>query len=277
MNTRYSRLTTLALVAALCISGCAGMTTATRAPLADDVKRSLGTVAVLMANAETTTRFDTPPGKIGGMLGGAAAGAAAGSGVGVYLPPLFWVFTAVGVIGGTVEGFNEGVGWEQSQEADEAVELLKGIAADLNPRTTLSQRLRQQVKTRANQHPAEPDNGPSIYEEQSADYTRFSSKGIDTVLEMSAMQIALLGAGRNETTRLVNHPRNLEIIVRTRLIRTTNQEVIDERNVGFRSPTSHDFMDWSSDGASLFRKELDAALTSLTDAVVDDLLPVTGN
>lgn len=134
MNTRNTpRLLVFALIAIFGADGCAGMTTAARAPLADEVKRSLGAVAVLMANAETTTRFDTPPGKIGGMLGGAAAGAAAGSGVGVYLPPLFWVFTAVGVIGGTVEGFNEGVGWEQSQEADEAVELLKGIAADLLP------------------------------------------------------------------------------------------------------------------------------------------------
>ena len=104
------------------------------------------------------------------------------------------------------------------------------------------------------------------------DYTSLSGTETDTVLELSDLRIGLNAVYSRNNNSLTNPPSHLEISVHTRLVRTANGNVIDERDIGFRSPDAHIFVFWTADDASLFRKELDTALTTLADTIGDCLL-----
>lgn len=274
MNARNAqRLVTLTLIAAFCIGGCAGMPIATLPPLANDVKQGLGTVGVLKEDAAVGTDFGTPHGKISGLLMGAASGAAELGAMGAWAggPILGGVFAVLGATAGAVMGANEGLSGEQSQEAEQQAATLKDIAAESNPYDALRQRLQESAKTRTKQRLVVLENNGSPTSGQ-PDFTILTGAGIDTVLELSDIRIGLNAVYRRENNRVINHPNHLEVSVHTRLVRIANREVIDERDVAYRSPVAHDFIDWTVDDASLFRRELDTALTELTATIGDCLL-----
>lgn len=274
MNTRNAqRLVTLTLIAAFCIGGCTGMPIATLPPLANDVKQGLGTVGMLKEDAVVGINFGTPHGKISGLLMGAASGAAELGAMGAWAggPILGGVFAVLGATAGAVMGANEGLSGEQSQEAEQQAATLKDIGAESNPYDALRQRFQESAKTRTKQRLVVLENNGSPTSGQ-PDFTILTGAGIDTVLELSDIRIGLNAVYRRENNRVINHPNHLEVSVHTRLVRIANREVIDERDVAYRSPVAHDFIDWTVDDASLFRRELDTALTELTATIGDCLL-----
>jgi hypothetical protein len=175
----------------------------------------------------------------------------------------------VGIVGGVVVGSVAGA------VTAEAAEHVKKAEAELqNAVTTL--RVQETVRDRVFQvtgpHTLHPiifmrEQDPTALE-QEVYYRVLASKGMDTILEINVLTLAL--AGRWE----INPPLAVFMRVHTRLIRTVDATVLYDSTLEYHGATRRKFTEWALYNAQPFREELDHASESLAEKIVEEVFLV---
>ncbi len=210
-----------------------------------------------------------------GQLNNAGRGALSGSVLGAYgvqcgfglllcVPAL----ATVGAIGGAVYGAataEPAAEWEQAESA------FKGVLSDLN----IQQRVPGHVVDFArNQTPyriVRVENQDLFPKDETAAYRALASKGIDAVLELTELTIYLRPSSID-----INPARTLVMATRTRLIRTSDGALLDERVItDDDSRAAWSLATWANPNEQAFREEVTQAAQRLAQQIVKELISDT--
>lgn len=107
------------------------------------------------------------------------------------------------------------------------------------------------------------EHGP-ITREENVNYTSLSGKGLDTIIEVSVLNIALEGEWS------INPPLTFLMTVRTKLIKVADGAVLYEHTLQYRGD-KRKFTDWAINNAQPFREEFERAYQSLAEKIVEEL------
>ncbi len=109
------------------------------------------------------------------------------------------------------------------------------------------------------------DKNLTYKEDKSIDYSPFYSKGIDTIIEFERVEISF------ENTAITDIPTFISINVKSRLIRTKDNSVIDKLEKRINS-TIHSYKKWIEDDFRLLKDKFHALLKTVVSSSVDEYL-----
>jgi hypothetical protein len=238
-------------------------------PRSDELKMDLGRIGVISARFQPEIKIRKP------MTRGTAAWQWAGEGaLAVFkmnercsgLGCLGFIFAPVGAVVGSMAGAVKGTSPEKIMEPEEA---LNSYLATLNFQGAMRDRLLS-VASAQTQYPfiLHEKQGPTTLNEY-VNYGSLSEEGIDTVLEVSVLNFELFGLGR---TREIDPSLRLDMDVGTKIIQTRDGKVLYSRIFAYRYDGSlHNFSEWGTNNAQLFRQEIDCAFQHLATEIVKTL------
>ncbi|PYQ02530.1 MAG: hypothetical protein DMF83_23355 [Acidobacteria bacterium] len=193
-----------------------------------------------------------------GRLGAVVCGAALAFGLGVAAAG-----GTVGALGGSVYG---AVTAEPASRVDAAETGLKSAVSQANIQAALRDHVLEAVRRRsALNFVTVDDQGPSAVGER-IDYRALAGEGIDTILEVSVLRIALVGQGG------INPPVSLFMAAGASLVRTADGVEIYAEKFEYRGPGAL-FLEWAAADAQMFRQEVDRGTRSLAEKIVRLLFP----
>jgi hypothetical protein len=246
------------------------------AVLSETDRQKLGSVGVVAANFVPAFELQKPAkggfsGFGRGLAGGAAKGFTAplssGGGSsdglgGIVILGLSVIFGTVGGIVGGVSGAIKAVPASDVESAETA--LNKAIKVQ-----NIQEKLRDRVLQLAKYWPkyritALPEKGPAAPDEK-VSYSFLSSKGVDTVLEVSVRNFGLSGKWE------VNPPLQFFMNSTARLVQVKDDKELYNQTFTYISST-HNFTDWATADSKLFYEEMDQAYDYLSSQIVNNLL-----
>jgi len=199
---------------------------------------------------------------------GASAGALLVGGVGLYCG---WgaiicvpVGIALGTVGGAVYG---GVASESASTWDKAESIFRANLMELNFDHILVERLIAfaQENGYALHLLKDPASGDII----PIDYGVLSREGVSLVLELSEIAVELQPA--DLLVEPVNPTRRLVTSVRSRVIRTSDGAVLDDRITIDNEGDFHSLNDWMLSDGLKFRKQVSLAAQRMPETIVTEL------
>lgn len=200
--------------------------------------------------------FTVPLSGTGGSGGGSFAGLA-----GIFILGLSVISGTVGGIAGGISGSVKAV---PASDVESAEVALKKAIKDLN----IQEKLRDHVLQLSKYWPkyvitALPEKGPQAQDEK-VSYRFLSSKGLDTVLEITVPKFGLSGKWE------VNPPLAFFINCTVRLVRVRDDAEFYHYTFTYISST-HNFTDWAAADSKLFYEEMDQAYDYLSSQIVNNL------
>jgi hypothetical protein len=259
-------------------SGCA--TTVVAPVLPQEVRDSLGVVAIVPAQYEPQSKFliswrhkEGATGKQAALTGGAGTAAtalapAALGPVGV-LAGVIWVGTAT-----VVEAVRTSEGIVPVNTAEEIESSINKAVAKLDVQNALAGRLATMLRTEPRIRlatvvaagPNKPDAHP--------DYAQLRTAGIDTVFEVAINEIGFDGCIMNNWE--CRHPHVLYLFMRAqlRLVRVSDGAVLFAKPLEYRSG-NRELTKWLADSGRMLGEEFDQAYRELAERVYDEVLLVT--
>lgn len=252
--------------------GCAPSTYQIPPPLSENIRAKLGTVGIVSARFLPKAEFQIPMGKgsatahgaLEGFLtpfqGGGSAGGGDYGGGAIVILALLPIFT----VGGTVIGAVKGVPEEKRKEAETA---LTNAIAELKIQETMRNHVLNTAKEQTrhsifiieDQDPDAPD--------KEVNYRFLANKGIDTVLEITVPAFGLVGM------KEINPPLNFFMTMHTKLVSTSNNVVLYERDFIYRSGYRK-FTEWAANNAQPFVESFEHAYQSLAEKIVEEIFLV---
>lgn len=233
--------------------------------LSEEVREDLGAIGVVSVDVVPEAHLEAPTsGKGSGAGKGAATGffsmIAAGlqSGDG-YGAALGIALAPVVALGGAVYG---AVAAESAATVEESEAALQNALANLRIQEALRDRVLQVAKQQTRHHFVLL---ASAFDEE-VSYSSLAGEGIDTIIELSAPMLAIgLFSGKG-----INPPLPLFLGACTRLVRVADGAELYSSGWVYRSRTRK-FVEWAANNAQPFRDELDRAVLSLAETVVDEM------
>jgi hypothetical protein len=227
----------------------------------ESVRKELGTVGVVSVHFAPEESLQIP-----GAGEGAATAAAGSIYAGAHAGPVGLVLGIVLAPVAAVVGGIAGAAAEMPEETaakieSQIVETLK--AADVQ--VTLRGKVIEAAQKAAGKELVEMTNPPMMVGEQVGDYRYLHDKGIDSTLEVGALEVALVGSYGGDPDL------QLFVVARTRLIRTLNNEVIFAHDTLKTQSKKHRFSEWGANDAELLRRELDQSLQRIARRIVDEV------
>ena len=274
MSNQCRRRLTLAWLPVLLLLGQVGCARHT-APLSQEVRAGLGTVAVVPARFAAKTELQIPAkggpagtgrGAATGALKGMAIAAEAGRGCHGYdCAAVILLIPAGGIIGALIGAIHGGVTAVPAVAVDDGLTELRSAVDGLDLQATLRDRVLRAAEAQTC-HALAVDiaSGPGTLE-QKLGYQPLTADGIQTVLEISVLEFELKGPWD------VNSELAIVMSVRARLVRTLDGALLHERTLDHRSMKRR-FTDWAADGGGPFRGEREAALDLLAGQIVTETL-----
>jgi len=296
--TRHAMVTCVVLVFLIGQWGCVTVTSGpppSEPPsgpppmLTDSARANLGTIRVITTRVVAETHLEGPTsgkgsgigkGTAGGFLGCIQGGAPAGGEgvvVGILLSP-------VCALGGGIYG---AVAAESSERVEETEATLNKAVVDLN----IQEALRDRVFQIAQQETRYPlglitGNVPSARNTLVADRSS-PDQDTDTILEVSVPRFGLESGGINPPLPLVvtahatlmdsprewfriNPPLPLVVTAHARLVGVADGTEFYAAQWTYRSGTLK-FVDWAANNAQPFRTELERAVQTLAETIVEEL------
>jgi hypothetical protein len=286
LNEICMRCLIILLLSIMLLSGSAGCADSPRLsllppPPSEKVRTSLGTIGVVPARFAPDAKMALPAkGWLSGVGRGAGQGAAVGAIIGgeigvhpqisyiiltpVTVPAFALTGSIVGIIAGSIYGAVTAPSPETVKQAESA---LNAAILDLKIQGAIGDRVmkivqdqtRQRIILLANQDPLTPGKAIS--------YRPLAEKGTDTILEISVPALRLerdLGA---------NPAMALFMTLRARLIRTTDDELLYDGTVEYRSG-KHRFTEWAADQAKRFRKAVNQGCQRLAERITEEIFLV---
>jgi len=271
LSARNLTIISLSIIILIGQLGCAVKTSPPR--VSEELRAGLGTIAVAPALfAPKQSEFPVPAkGRLRGAGRGLATGFMAGAESGAYLPSdagLADVAVAAGYLGliatSTVIGGIYGAATAESETTVEEAEVAyKKALATIEIQQALGERILECAHTQAPHTFVLVDQGRRAADE-TPDYRPLASSGIDTILEINVLQFGLAGEGK------INPPLHLSISVRAKLIQAGYNRDLYARTFDYSSQ-SHKFIEWTANGAELFRRTAEHACQELSDQIVSAL------
>lgn len=274
MNPLKKRLIALLLSISVLTSafGCATKR-ASFDPIAGELRRPPGTIAVVIAQFTPALYFNTFAKSRGAGAGkGAAAGAArgtfegtrlalSGGGLGVFLLP----FIAAGgaVIGGTAGAITGTIQAVPAGKAQDIERIINEAMADLNIQETMGKHIRDYGRSLTGYHfelvakqgPGAPGTRP--------DYMAIGERDIDSVFEITVNKAGFEdGKGSDPAIAFA-----MDAI--TRLIHVQDGKEVYSRTFTFKTRARR-LAVWADDNARLLQEELERCYGDLAERIVED-------
>ncbi len=263
--TRHTMVTCVVLAFLIGQWGCATVPTGPPPMLTDSARANLGTIGVVTTRVAAETHLEGPTsgkgsgagkGAAGGFLGcilGGAHGGAYGAALGILLSP-------VCALGGGIYG---AIAAETSERVEEAEATFNKAVVDLN----IQEAMRDRVFQIAQQETRYPlalltGQGPNAREAAAADRSS-ARQETDTILEVSVPRFGLVGGG-------INPPLPLVVTAHARLVRVADGTELYTAPWTYRSGTRK-FVEWAANNAQPLRTELDRAVQTLAETIVEEL------
>lgn len=233
--------------------------------LSESLQNEIQHIGVLVTEGSEKSLEDSRRGWLSSMGAGAARGSLAGSaGILCYIGAIICVpvLAAAGAVGGSVYGLYQAS--TETLPAD-VESLLRQAIADTPLPTLLMQDLVGEGKAAGYEMaPIKhlPRSGESAGEEGLRPALHDS---FDTILLIEGPVVNLLPA-----TYETNPPRRMGLSARVRVIRTADQDVLDDRLVLEELGDVHLLEEWTADQAQHFREELPRAIRRLSEKILID-------
>lgn len=263
-----TRRAAIACMAAILIGqqGCA--VKPVKAPLLDNTDLSGERIAVVIQKEPDKTTLKMPGKGVGTSIGrGAGTGALMGVGVGaacgwgaiVCVP----VGVAVGTMGGAAYG---GIAADKSSKWDKAESIFRANLTELDFDHLLIERLIAFAK----------ENGYALYlletpasgDVPPVNYSELSRKGVNLVLELSEIVVELRP---RQLVDPANPPRQLSISIRSRIIRTVDGAILDDRVMTDDETDFYPLDDWMLSNGLKFRKKVFLLAQRMPETIITEL------
>lgn len=239
-------------------------------PPPEEVRENLGTIGLASGSFQPELSL---PKRTSKLAGESAKGAGKGSTlwleetVDSYLRSgdpytcLFGILTLpCAACGGCLAGAVKAPSEELDAESEEA---LKNAFEQVNVQEEMRDRILRIARERTNYTFVNlREQGPSTPDEE-LDYSSVVSEGIDTVLEISALDAGLASiAGIHQYLQFF-------MIVRTRLIRAADGEEVYAATLTYNKGSMHSYSMWAENNAQPFGEELSTASEDLSERIVE--------
>jgi hypothetical protein len=247
--------------------GCASKPV--KAPLLAYTGLSGERIGVIIQKDPGKPALKTPGKGVATSIGrGASAGALVGGGVGTYCGFGAIVCVPVGIALGTVGGaVYGGVASEKGSTWDEAESIFRANLTELNFDHLLAERL--VTFTQENGYALHVLKEPATGDVTPIDCGRLSREGVSLVLELSEIVIELRPA--DLLVEPVNPPRRLLTSVRSRIIRTVDGVVLDDRITIDDKTDFHTLEVWMLSNGLKFRTQVSLAAQRMAETIVTEL------
>jgi hypothetical protein len=240
--------------------GCAH--TPPPSPLPEAIQQQLGKMGVVVRPRAEEEALSTPgTGRLSNIERGATAGAKMGALI--FGQNFLAILTApagavLGSVVGTVYG---GVASESWYEADTS---FRTIVAELD----LNRALPEHLAAFSRSHGYEITDLIKVAQQEPQEKSRYASArrdGIDTVLEVQDFTVTLMPA-----EFMVNPQRSLILSAHVRLVRTSDENILDDRMVTDKLGPALAVNNWMANHAARFREEVVQASQRLAEAIVTE-------
>jgi hypothetical protein len=201
-------------------------------------------------------------------------GAAAGAELGYDIARFYQTFPLVSETIGTAVGSTVGAVYGAvvpSKDAPkwyEAANTFRAILVEIDFEHLFTERLISFAKE--NGYALHMLKGQTSGNDIPFDYRSFSREGINLVIELSEFAIELRPP--DEVEKVIDPRRRFVISVRSRVLRTTDGTVLDDRIVSHGEMVFLTMDEWTLNKGALFRKEASIAPQGMADAVIMELL-----
>jgi hypothetical protein len=254
--------------------GCATARPAQPPSVSEDARAQIRTVGIVSAENITDVKIQEPRGKWTGFWSGAGEGAlnvmggmgsAGGNCQGIGCGLIVIIVAGAAAVGGIVGGIMgaiQGVPAEEKQKAGEAIETaLKDLKID----ETLADCILDEGLIRTPHDFMLVEKTGTGSAEKKVTYDREANQGIDTVLEIRAVEFGLMGQSKADP--LLSFYMNADI----RLIRTADNIELYHYPFKYCSRISPQFSEWGRDNARLFTKEFGLSAQNICEQIVKTL------
>lgn len=256
----------IAWLCALLLVAQAGCKTAPPRLLSVQDRESLGTIGVTTGRFAPNTQIKGPGqrgGKAGIAIGGVSAAAAAAASclnplALITCPSMILMMGALGATAGGVIGHQIDARITGSGIAAAAPDNLDDPQIQIELRDRVIQHVRANT---AYKYVAVDDPAPTSPADE-PDYRALSGTGIDSVLEITLIELAMQGLPKQGLA--------LAMTTRIRILRAANGAVMGEEIFRYRSDR-HAYEKWTAKDAGLFRTALERGYQSLAERIAAEL------
>lgn len=235
-------------------------------PPSEKIRAQLGTIGVVSADFMPTAVRGVP-GK--GCIGGAASGASEAEGTVLEATAMGNELGAICCIVATpfalcIGGLKGAIEAPSVEEVEDLEEVLGNVLKEIQ----VQEKMRDHIfgvaekQTRRSFVVLEGE-GPTTSDEDLS-YGYLSERDIDTVLEVSVMNIDLRGKWKNDS------PVTFFMTIRTRLIRVKDGKVLYVATLIYQS-SEHEAFDWIANDLKLFREEFTRCYLVTAEKIVEEL------
>ncbi len=251
-------------------TGCAHKATP---PLTVEARARLGTVGIVPVKFQPDVDLSVPAkGWLGGAGrksirwgGNAALAPFAGNCAGDRSGLCAMFLTALSVTAGTIGGLAGGVAGAfqatPSKEVRFSEEVITTAIASLNMQEDLCRRVSEVAQSKTLNHILLiAEQNPPVAEEKDR-YSPLAAKGIDTVLEISVLRLALAGDWD------IDPPLQYQMISHLSLIRAVGGARMYETDIGYQGK-SVTFAAWADNNAQALFEQMDEALQTTAESIV---------
>jgi len=240
-------------------------------PVSEEVRAQLGKVGLVSGRFIPKNELETPPKGAGeGAVRGAGVWAKnwawltpRGGGSGNWLVALLalaWLaLTPVAAASGAVYG---AVASNEPQVIEEAEANLHKALAELHMQETVRILILEKLQNETQYHVVLLNTPGPTHSGEVIDYSATATKGIETIFEIAVETFGL--DGRWE----MDPPLAIIMQARAKLIKVRNGAVLYNSVFHYRS-NLHQFSEWATSDADLFRKGLDRAYQNLATQIVE--------
>jgi hypothetical protein len=236
-------------------------------PPSEKIRTQLGTIGVVSADFMPKAVRGVPA---KGWVGRAARGAAEAEGkvyeatamhggeVGMFACCVATPFAlCIGGLKGAIKG-------PSAEEVEESEAVLGDVLKEMQVQEKMRDHIFQVAQKQTRHSFVVLEGQGPITSDEELSYGSLSDRGIDTVLEVSVMNVDLRGKWKSI------YPLTFFMTIRARLIRVGDGEVLYVATLIYQS-TDHNLLDWEANDFKLFREEFTRCYPIVAEKIVEEL------